>query len=132
MTFAPADFAAVADRLRSTADAGECPPDAARRAAIGRYYYAALLTARDFLAASAPMPTDNSEQTHRWVIGQLRASIDSESQKLTSELNSMRIARNRADYGDELPDVAGEARRMAERCTRALRYVAVLARRYAR
>ncbi|MCB9610832.1 MAG: hypothetical protein H6722_00030 [Sandaracinus sp.] len=132
MSFDPAGFVAVADRLRKAAAAAECPGDAALRAAIGRYYYAALLSARNYLEATEPMPVDDSEQTHRWVIRKLRDSADPESQKLTSELNSMRITRNRADYGDDMSDLDGEAGRMAARCGRALGYVATLVKRYSK
>ena len=133
--FDPRGFAAVASLLitvGSTLSGADVPPEAAFRAAIGRFYYAALLSARDYLAQSEPMPVNTTEQTHRWVIGKLRESADGESQRLTSELNSMRIVRNRADYGDAIADPRQEALRMASGCSRALGYVTTLTRRYGR
>ncbi len=132
MSFEPADFASVADALVAAAVAKSCPADAAKRAAIGRYYYAALLAARDFIARSEPMPPDSSETTHRWVINKLRESSDGESQKLSMTLTNLRVARNHADYGDEIGDLDGEVKRAADASRKARKLVQTLAKRYAR
>ena len=116
--FDPVGYVDVADRLRELAASGTCPADAALRAAIGRYYYAALLSARDYLAASESVSVDQTEATHSWVIRKLQDSADPESQRLTSELNAMRVLRNKADYGDTLADLPSEAQRVAGRCLR--------------
>lgn len=132
MSFAPADYVAVADWLCKAAQAAECPPDAALRAAIGRYYYAALLSARDFIDQTETTLVDRTVETHTWVLRKLREYEDRPAQQLMVELNAMRTSRNAADYGDELPELSQEAERMAKRCSRALVHVATLTKRYKR
>ena len=100
MIFEPREYVAVADLLCRAADEGTCPPDAARRAAIGRYYYAALLTAREMLERESPMRGDRAATTHGSVISTLRESADTASQRLMLELNSMRQIRNRPELAD--------------------------------
>ena len=129
--FDPADFAAVADHLCSSATAGACPAEAAYRAASGRYYYAVLLAARNYLEASGPMPVSH-EQTHQTVIRALRESNDPIAARLTSEMMSLRNQRNLADYGDEISDPQTHARRMGEGCRRALKLVDTLSHRIRR
>lgn len=126
MSFDPKEFVAVAAYLREAAGRGDCPAEAAYGAAIGRYYYAAMLCARDHFAETESTPVDTSESTHRWVRDRLREYRDAEALKLGRELDTMRISRNKADYGDELSDLPGECARMAGRCERALGYVKTL------
>lgn len=130
MTLDPGDFAVLAERLRAAADEGVEPVAAAHRIAIGRYYYAVLLGARDYLAHSEPNPVDTSADTHGWVIRKLRDSAEPEAQKLASDLNTMRLLRNKADYGQHVADLGGEAKRMASRCGRSRGYVAALSKRH--
>ena len=54
----PVEYVAVADRLRDLASSSNLPEEAALRVATGRYDYAALLSARDYLATSEPIPVD--------------------------------------------------------------------------
>ena len=130
--FDPADYALVADHLRGMAVNGTCPAEAAFRVASGRYYYAALLSARCYLETSSPMPMDRSEQTHQTVIRALRDSSDPTALRLSSELNTLRGLRNMADYGDEIASPPAHAERMADGCRRALRLVETLGRRVRR
>lgn len=116
----------MAELLRQAAGVGTCPPEAALRAAIGRYYYAAMLSARDLIAETEAMPVDTTDGTHRWVRDKLREWGDAEAQKLARELDTMRISRNNADYGSEVLDLEGECSRMVSRCERALGYVKTL------
>lgn len=129
MAFDPVAYSAVAARLVGLASAGEEPVDALLRAAIGRYYYASLLGARDYIERTEPIAADRAETTHRWVIEKLRASAEMESGRLGTTLNSMRESRNAAEYGDDVRDLPGEAKRMAGRCDQCLRDVTTLTRR---
>ena len=130
MSFDPQGFIAVADHLRSSAGQDGCPSDAALRVAIGRYYYAALLCSRDFLELSESGPTDRADTTHRWVIGKFRESGEGNAQRLHAELDRMRRTRNLADYGDDLADLPGAAKKMQEGCTRAMAWLKALRRRH--
>jgi hypothetical protein len=127
--FDPTDYALVGDHLRAAAGDGLCPPEAAFRVASGRYYYAALLSARSYLEHSSPMPMDRSERTHQTVIRALRDSSDPTALRLGGELDALRGLRNMADYGDEIARPQAHAERMAEGCRRALRLVETLERR---
>lgn len=130
MSFDPKDFVGVGDFLRRAADDGSCPAEAAYRAAIGRYYYASLLAARQLVERSSPMPADRGDTTHSKVIGALRESADPEAQRLERELNTMRTTRNKAEYGEDFARIADVASQMAKSCGRALAYIVTLERRW--
>ena len=76
------------------------------------------------------MPVNQTEKTHGWVIGKLRESADPLSVQLMSTLNTMRVARNSADYGDDVADLVREAIAMGSACNRGLGFVAGLNKRY--
>ena len=128
MGFNPRDFIAVADRLVAT----EPPDEASFRAAIGRYYYGVMLAARDHLAASDPGGAERSEHTHRWVIDRLREMNEPAAQQLQTLLNRMRVLRNKADYGDELPRPAEAAKEAGRDARSALRHLDTLIQRASR
>jgi hypothetical protein len=125
----PREYVTVADRLRDEADAGTLPAEAARRAAIGRYYSAALLSTRELLERESPMRGDRAATTHSWVIRTLGERAESVAQLLSSVLNRMRSSRNRAEYGEPMPGLAEEVHRTGRSCADALRHVATLDRR---
>jgi uncharacterized protein (UPF0332 family) len=119
----------LAPGARRPSNKGRCPADAALRAAIGRYYYAVMLSARDLLERSSPMPGDRADTTHGWVIRTLGERSDSVAQLLARALNAMRTMRNRAEYGEDIARLPEEAERMAKSCAKALGHVEALARR---
>lgn len=125
MSFNPRDFIPVADRLAAT----EPPDEASFRAAIGRYYYAVLLSARNYLADSGPMDADRGEHTHRWVIDRLREMNEPVAQLLQQILTRMRQRRNQADYGDDLSRPAEAAQETCRDARTALRHLDTLIRR---
>jgi hypothetical protein len=112
MTFAAADWVAVADDLVARAGV-PLPEEAALRAAIGRYYYACLVTvASRVVTAATPVERDT---THAQVLRALR-DRDPSAQLVQADLSMLRVERNRAEYGEPL---SGDLRALAGR-TRAL------------
>jgi hypothetical protein len=113
MTFAAADWVAVADDLVARAGV-PLPEEAALRAAIGRYYYACLVTvASRVVTAATPVERDT---THAQVLRALRDRDDPSAQLVQADLSMLRVERNRAEYGEPL---SGDLRTLAGR-TRAL------------
>lgn len=101
MSFAPADFQRLADRLCELAVLETGLAESFQRAAIGRYYYSVLLEARAFLDETSAAPVERAATTHKWVIQQLASSSEPSSAQLSELLNRMRRDRNAADYGED-------------------------------
>ena len=77
--------------------------EALLRSSISRAYYASHCLARNFLLTvrELPLPEDN-ENTHNWVIEQIRNDEDSEIRKINIKLTRLRVDRNKADYDDSV------------------------------
>lgn len=130
MSFDPSGFASVADALVKMVSSSD-KPEAVQRAAIGRYYFAALLCSRRFLDLSESQRVEH-DKTHRWVIQKLRESDEPEAQLLTQALNALRIARNEADYGDYLADLPGDVKRAKAAWANIEKHLQTLSRRHVR
>ncbi|MCB9694591.1 MAG: hypothetical protein H6736_22505, partial [Alphaproteobacteria bacterium] len=113
----PEELFTVANHLAEQAKGGTIPADAGLRAAVGRYYYAALLETREYLEAAAPERVDRSARTHAWVASQLRGA-DPSTVQLRKLLGDLRSWRTRADYGDDLHMDAGAMARSAQKKAR--------------
>lgn len=75
-----------------------CINDARWRAAIGRAYYAAFCSARDFLRSRGEIPTDKSKSTHHLVISRFRGYNDPKWASIGDKLSDMKDERTTADY----------------------------------
>ena len=94
MAFEPLDWLDVAETLA-------IGDEAARRTAIGRYYYALFLKSRITLAQSGLLNVRGDDTDHRAVIAALRLNKRAAAGNALAQL---RLLRNRADY-----DIAFEA-----------------------
>lgn len=95
------DLLTIAAHLVERANAGDLPPDAAHRVAIGRSYYAVFLAALPLAERRSPSPRPSGPEIHRWVADQFRGSSP-EERTVYSELARLRNLRNAADYGDPM------------------------------
>ena len=118
------DFAAVADDLCLAAGKGTCTAEGAYRAAIGRYYYAALLTARGVLEAQGPLLVNRfSDSSHKQVIDALADRQDPPAKLAANSLKQLRDLRNAADYGDAIHDPNRTAQRASSLCREVLKWL---------
>ncbi len=72
------------------------------RTCISRYYYSALLYARDSLARMNAFEERGDETTHRGVIVAYGRMGDEEARRLQRTLRDFRTLRNSADYGESV------------------------------
>jgi hypothetical protein len=102
----PLDFLDLAEELAGRDD------EAARRTAVGRFYYAVFLQCRAEVAKRVVPP--RGARIHQWVANQPRE----ENPQRAAFLHELRSHRNVADYDIEvefLPSIVDRAARLAER-----------------
>jgi uncharacterized protein (UPF0332 family) len=103
-------FAAALER-------SDLEPEQARvRSCISRYYYSALLQARDALRRTVGFTDAGHSTTHTAVIGAYRGMGIAEARSLADDLRQLRDLRNQADYGEDIermPEQVKLARRWA-------------------
>lgn len=87
----PSDFVELAIKLSAN------PSEAAQRSAVSRAYYGAFHSAR-ILVESCGFRFAGSGETHSHLPYCLEHSGDQELQAVVRKLNSLRLARNAADY----------------------------------
>jgi hypothetical protein len=93
MSFEPLDWLPLADELGARTD------EAARRAAVSRYYYGVFLKSRDTLTAAARMRPRYIDADHRGVVEALATQRRGGA---STALDNLRRERNRADYDSNL------------------------------
>ncbi|HZU67626.1 MAG TPA: hypothetical protein VFA09_10145 [Ktedonobacteraceae bacterium] len=83
--------------------------EAKLRCAISRAYYAAFRMARNHLRDKDGLPLNVLLQgnTHQNVINHFNRSSDLDRQMIAQFLRDLRSARNKADYDDTVPNLAG-------------------------
>lgn len=88
---------------RILADPEESLPneEARSRTAISRAYYAALLTAENFLRARRKVKSRNRYGIHSYVPDTFLRGPSKAWKKVGNKLNQLKDARHRADYEDE-------------------------------
>lgn len=78
------------------------PREAAERAAVGRYYFAVLLSTRHFIDTTHPPRVDRGPEAHIEVIRRLGKITDPDAVRLSAELQRLRISRGLMEYGDDV------------------------------
>ncbi len=102
------------------------PQEAAERAAVGRYYYAVLLSVRLFLDAAFPPKVDRGAEAHAAVLSRLRTITLPHAVLLSADLQALRTLRNRVEYGEETTDTTLSAQTAQAACRKALKLLAAL------
>ncbi len=75
--------------------------DALLRSAISRAYYAAFVSARNFLRDKEGVIFSSSPDTHQQVANHFRNSPVKNHRQIGIMLYNLRILRNKADYSDD-------------------------------
>lgn len=75
------------------------------RAAIGRFYFAAFLAARNHIEATTLEPVTRDASVHGWVPRQF-SGADALHQRVRHLLLDLRETRNGADYGEAMDEEA--------------------------
>lgn len=75
-------------------------PEARRRSAISRAYYAAFIGARNYLQKQEGHSIPKTSDAHKYVSEQFKRSSDPVRQDIGRKLERLRTTRNQADYND--------------------------------
>ena len=128
-TFDPLLYQELADGMRAWKpdERIEC---AKQRTNISRYYFAALLTARNYLSAQNLYSRHREETTQEAVLKALRQVGDRESQIAAHLLATLRDARNHADYGDCIGDMEKQVESAKQLFYKVQKQIGTLSRRY--
>lgn len=119
----------IAEYLVGTEPTPVLPRPDLLRAAIGRFYFAAFLAARDHVEATTFQPVVRDVTAHGWVPRQF-AGQDTPSQTVRKQLHDLRELRNGADYGEPMDEEVAvrSARKKARAVLSALATLKVRAR----
>lgn len=79
--------------------------EAKRRSAISRAYYAAFISARNYLQETEGHSIPTTADAHKYVVQQFKQSSDTERQNIGSNLEKLRRDRNAADYNNSVPEL---------------------------
>jgi uncharacterized protein (UPF0332 family) len=109
----PFDWTAYLDLARELAGQTPGPPleEARLRSAISRAYYAAFKKAFNYLCDRDPGVRFQRNDVHRYVCEKFLYNPDVSWQDVGSNLDRLRWLRNRADYDDQMTDLAGDTQR---------------------
>ena len=77
--------------------------EARQRTAISRAYYAAFVSARNYLRDYKKLPISQTGEAHRDVAQQFRLNAEPNNQTIADNLRRLRLYRNQADYTDKFP-----------------------------
>lgn len=121
-----ADYLALAEQLVQQAQSGGLT-DACLRSAISRAYYAALLTARNWIRDCEGKDPPDDSKIHQFVPDSLTEAGVEEAARVAPALSRLRRHRGVADYQDSVKDLrklaqlsvleAGDVVRTVERLT---------------
>lgn len=110
MSFQWSEYLAVAQHLvQHSSRSGYA--EACHRAAISRAYYAALLTARSLLSTQWGVEVPETAEIHTFIARWFLNEESIEEQEIGALLDRLRNRRRRADYDDDVPNVAALAAR---------------------
>jgi uncharacterized protein (UPF0332 family) len=79
--------------------------EAKRRSAISRAYYAAFISARNYLQEIEGLSIPITADAHKYVVQQFKQSSDSDRQNIGRNLEKLRRERNQADYNNSIPEL---------------------------
>lgn len=79
--------------------------EAKRRSAISRSYYAAFISARNYLQETEGHSIPTTADAHKYVVQQFKQSSDPDRQHIGRNLEKLRRDRNEADYSNNIPDL---------------------------
>ncbi|MCY7274762.1 MAG: HEPN domain-containing protein [Phormidesmis sp. CAN_BIN44] len=77
--------------------------EARQRTAISRAYYAAFVSARNYLRDYKKLPIPQTGEAHRDVAQQFRLNAETSNRTIADNLRRLRLYRNQADYTDKFP-----------------------------
>ena len=102
MSFDWGQYLTLAEELsrRSTTPANL---EARQRTAISRAYYAAFVSARNYLRDYKKLPIPQTAEAHRDVAQHFRHNAETSNQTIADNLRRLRLYRNQADYTDKFP-----------------------------
>jgi len=107
MTFDRTEFLRLARDLQQRADAVGLPfaPEAAKRTAVSRAYYAAFCHARNYAERSLGFQRSGSGQDHASLRTYFRQQNDEVLEEIAAHLDEVRTWRNQCDYDDEVEEL---------------------------
>lgn len=79
--------------------------EAKMRSAISRAYYAAFISARNYLQETEGHSIPKTADAHKYVVQQLKQSSDVDRQNIGRNLEKLRRDRNQADYNNSVPEL---------------------------
>lgn len=79
--------------------------EAKMRSAISRAYYAAFISARNYLPETEEHSIPKTADAHKYVVQQFKQSSDADRQNIGSNLEKLRRDRNAADYNNSVPEL---------------------------
>src|SRR4051794_32933829 len=99
MSFNWLEFLNLAEELAGNSN-GSSSQEAKLRSAISRAYYAAFITARNYLRDTEGIRLPFNKDVHIFVQNQFKYNSDKNRQKIGQWLGILRVTRNQADYDD--------------------------------
>ena len=106
MSFDWAEYLNVAKELVGVATT-PANQEAKFRAAISRAYYAAYVTARNYLRDQEGILIPKTSDAHKYVSNQFKLSSDLARKSVGEKLDRLREYRRQADYIDKYPGLSG-------------------------
>lgn len=79
--------------------------EAKMRSAISRAYYAAFISARNYLQETEGLSIPKTADAHKYVVQQFKQSSETERQNIGRNLEKLRRDRNEADYNNSVPEL---------------------------
>ena len=106
MTFDWTEFLKLARELQERADDADLPfaPEAAKRTAVSRAYYAAFCHARNYAEKRFGFQPSGSGQDHGSLRTFFRRQNDEVFEEVAARLDEAREWRNQCDYDDEVEE----------------------------
>lgn len=108
MSFDWSEYLNLAQELTGQSTSSSPGQEARSRAAISRAYYAAFCKSRNHLRDNENKPVPKGPKAHGYVRSELENSSDKVRQGMGKNLDRLGIERNRADYCDEIPNLASK------------------------
>lgn len=94
--------------------------EAKMRSAISRAYYAAFISARNYLQETEGHSIPTTADAHKYVVQQFKQSADRERQNIGRNLEKLRRDRNAADYKNNVPELFKMSKIAVKRSQRVL------------
>lgn len=121
MSFNWAEYLSVAESLCGMTVSGPLPgAEARQRAGVSRAYYAGYTSARNRLRDVDRVPIPAAGNPHAFVQQHYERDSDPQRARIGIELNRLRVARNRCDYDDAVPQLSALTGRSLARAAQIL------------